>query len=256
MLSKQDLLCSEVKLGGMAELCAECYEGRTFGSHINMHELNCIGGKVHKLLLHLPSPIFDLNLRLPEGAVLNVRWKIANALLPPLSPYLESQASPDIAARSPKKRQFDRGISMVEEITRKFVLWCQSRIYLHLGLECVLLELPIVDGEADQGPATEEADDGGGEDDPGDGEEDSGGDGDGQRQDDLQQVEDAGGDGAGAVQHQGGEELQGFWGLDYGQTGKVNLNSNFTHFLTQKNLTPAEQIGNKTLPVITDDTDL
>ena len=84
MLSKQDLLCSEVKLGGMAELCAECYEGRTFGSHINMHELNCIGGKVHKLLLlHLPSPIFDLNLRLPEGAVLNVRWKIANALLPP-----------------------------------------------------------------------------------------------------------------------------------------------------------------------------
>ena len=65
-----------------------------------------------------------------------------------------------------------------------------------------------MDGEADQGPATEEADDGGGEDDAGDGEEDSGGDGDGQRQDDLQQVEDAGGDGAGAVQHQGGEELQ------------------------------------------------
>ena len=51
---------------------------------------------------------------------------------------------------------------------------------LFLDLECVL-NPRIVNREADQGAAPEETNEGGGEDDSCDGEEDSGGDGDGNR---------------------------------------------------------------------------
>ena len=45
-----------------------------------------------------------------------------------------------------------------------------------MDLGSLLDELPIVDRESYQGPAPEEADESGGEDDPGDGEERPGGD--------------------------------------------------------------------------------